>query len=250
MTAPKGGTMRLTRALVVLTVLALFFSTGPAHADTGTFSVGSFSATYASGALHVQFTLKPDLGIYGWLGNNWPDTPVVVDLWRKKIAAPCGAQTHIAFLSWVNAPGTPFVTADVMDTGVEPGTTYQYYVTGISAQSGIMAPDAFIGYASTGVGLLCRGTLVTDPSCQGSSAWVHPCDNSCFGVLSFNDVPDEVWPYFGTPTTLAVYGEVNGLTGWCANVILPEFKISSVVEQGCVVATQPVTWGAVKAMYR
>lgn len=243
--------MRHAYALVVLTTLALFFSTLPAYADTGFFSVQTFSTAYSGGAMHVQFTLGPGTGIYGWTGYNWPDIPVVVELWRKETAAPCGAQTQVAFLSWVNAPGAAFVTADIMDTGVEPSTTYQYYVTGISAQLGLMAPDAFIGCASTGVGVLCRGTLATPGDCGISGIpSAIPCDNSCFGNLIVNDVPNEVWPYFNTPTTLVIYGEVNGLVGGICNVGFPAFKITSVVEQSCVTAVEPVTWGAVKAMYR
>ena len=243
--------MRFVRALVVLIVLALFVPTAPAHAFPAQFSVGSFSASYSGGAMHIQFTLKSGLGIYGWLNYNWPDEPQYVYVWRQKISDPCVGKIYVATSSWINVPGFPFVTADFTDAGVEPGTTYQYYVTGVSAQLGILSPDAFIGCASTGPGLLCRGTLASPGDCGISGIpSAIPCDNSCSGNLIVNDVPNEVWAYFNTPTTLAIYGEVNGLIEGICNVAFPAFKITSVVEQSCVTAVEPTTWGAVKGMYR
>src|SRR5678815_2850891 len=81
--------MRLAHPLVLVVLSAGLLATAPARADTGVFSVGSFSAPYSGGGLHVQFTLVSGLGIYGWTGCDWSATPVVVDVWRRKMADPC-----------------------------------------------------------------------------------------------------------------------------------------------------------------
>jgi len=120
--------MRLAHPLVLVVLSAGLLATAPARADTGVFSVGSFSAPYSGGGLHVQFTLVSGLGIYGWTLYDWSTTPVAVDVWRRKMADPCTAQTHVAVLPWVNQPNTPFVTADIVDATVDPNATYQYFV--------------------------------------------------------------------------------------------------------------------------
>jgi hypothetical protein len=240
--------MRFTRAFLLIPALAfLFSSTIPAFGDTA-FSVGSFSSTYATGELHVQFTLIDGYGIYAWGGAHWATDPVLVEVVRIKISGPCSDEVNVTFLPW--QPVSPHVTADIADAAVEPNTTYQYIVYGIDGQ-GARIGIAFLGSASTGAGLLCHGTLSFLPDCGVSGvSRVIACDGSCASGIFIKSGPPEISPYWNTTTTLAIYGEVDGLSGDLCNVIEPAFKITSVVEQPCVSAVEPVTWGAVKAMYR
>ena len=246
--------MRLTHARMALAILTvpLVLSTGVASADTVFFAVGSYSGTYANGAMHVQFTFVDQLGIYDWLANTWPSDVVAVEVRRCKVSDPWGVQTNVTVLPWVSQPGVPYVTADIIDASVEPNTTYQYFAYGITyAQPDRIEPPAFIGCASTGVGLLCRGTLSNPADCGVSGVpRAVACDASCGGSLFLSSMPASAVPYFNTPTTLAIYGEYDGLSYALCNVVEPAFKITSVVEASCVSAVEPATWGAVKAMYK
>lgn len=244
--------MRITRASIALSIFTvlLLLATGIAFGDTGFFSVGSFSSTYSAGALHTQFTLVQGYGIYDWTGYSWPTVPVVVEVVRRAISDPCGTETRVTYLPW-NQQGVPLVTGDIMDTNVEANTSYQYLAYGIDGQGARMAPIAMIGVASTGFGLLCHGVLSNIADCGVSGVWrAVACYNECAGSLLLESAPPDALPYFNTTTTLAIYGEVAGLSPALCNVVEPWFKITSVVEQSCVVAVEPVTWGAVKAMYK
>lgn len=244
--------MRIKRALIAFSIVIalLLASIGIAFADTGFFSVGSFSSTYSAGALHTQFTLVAGYGIYDWAGYDWPEVPVSVEVVRRGISDPCGTETHVAYFSW-NQQGVPLVTGDIMDASVQANTTYQYLAYGIDGQAARMAPVAMIGFASTGIGLLCHGTLSNVADCGVSGIWrAISCNNECAGSLYLDSAPAEALPYFNTTTTLAIYGEVAGLSPAFCNVVEPAFKITSVVERSCVTAVEPVTWGAVKAMYK
>ena len=243
--------MRLAHPLVLVVLSAGLLATAPARADTGVFSVGSFSAPYSGGGLHVQFTLVSGLGIYGWTGYDWSATPVVVDVWRRKMADPCTAQIHVAFLPWVNQLNTPFVTADIVDATVDPNATYQYFVYGIDAQGGRIEPAVMLGAASTGIGILSLASLSYVADC-GISAILRAisCYNSCDGWLFISSAPPEAAAYYNTTITLAIYGEVDGLSPSFCNIVEPAYKITSIVEESCVTAIRPASWGAVKAMYR
>ena len=241
--------MRLTHVLLALAMVTLFLlSSVPVFAGTF-FSVGSFSAAYEAGALHVQFTLIPGLGIYDWLANNWSIDPVVVKLVRIKISGPCDAETIVTYLPW--QAESPFVSSDITDASVEAGTTYEYFVYGVDGHTGAWSERAFVGSASTGPGFLCRGMLAYNPDCGVSSvSYVITCDNSCADGILIRSSPPQANPYWNTPTTLAIYGEVEGLSSALCNVVSPMYRITSVVEESCVSATVPATWGSVKAMYR
>lgn len=244
--------MRIKHASIALSVITVLLPApkGIAFADTGFFSVGSFSSSYSAGALHTQFTLVQGYGIYDWAGYNWPEVPVVVEVVRQDISDPYCAESHVAYLPW-SQQGAVFVTADIMDADVQTGATYGYFVYGINGQSARIAPAAMVGFASTGVGLLCHGTLSDIPDCGVSSVrHAIACDNSCAGWLYLDSVVPAAWPYFNTTTTLAIYGEVAGLSPALCNVVEPAFNITSVVERSCVTAVESVTWGAVKAMYK
>jgi hypothetical protein len=243
--------MRLTHSLMALAILPVLLLSPVVASGTVFFAVGSYSATYAADGMHVQFTFVDHLGIYDWLANTWPCDVGAVDVWRCKISDPLSAQTHVTALLWVNQPGVPYVTADFIDAGVEPNTTYEYFAYGLIGGQPRIEPPALIGCASTGVGLLCRGTLSNQPDCGvGGVFSAIPCDDACRGSLFLNSWTPSAGPYFNTPTTLAIYGEYDGLSYVLCNVIVPAFRITSVVEQSCVTAVEPATWGAVKAKYR
>jgi hypothetical protein len=242
--------MRIICALFAFAILIVSPpATDVASADTTCFSVGSFSATYAADGMHVHFTLISDLGIYDWLQACWPATPLLVQVMRRDMSQPCDTETSVTFIPWANQQ-TPFVTADFLDADVQPNHAYHYFVYGIDGQGGTM-PASGVGNASTGVALICRGTLSGAPDCGVSFVpWITPCDEACLNFLSLTSWPPEAVPYFNTTTTLEIYGEFDGLGYALCNVVLPAVKITSVVESSCVSAVESSTWGAVKARYR
>jgi hypothetical protein len=76
----------------------------------------------------------------------------------------------------------PLVTANIIDTNVEPNAAYQYLVRALDSQGQwILAfPEVVIGYASTGVTLICRGTLAQ--TFDWPARYVDPCDFACLGT--------------------------------------------------------------------
>jgi hypothetical protein len=251
-------TVRPVNVLVALAVLAAFLPSRALAADTVCWGIESFSTSYGAGGLHLQFSLGEGPGLFHDPPSSycWSTDVVAVDVYRLKIHGPCVALERVTPtpLSWTNQPGEPHVIADLVDVNVEPNTAYAYVVRPACCAD---FPAVTIGYASTGVALICRGTLTTDLPWPGK--YINPCDASCLVTDPYRRAalvtsrPPEADPYFDTATTLLIYGEFDGLVQDPCNLcnhFLPALKISSVAESDCIVAVEPVTWGAVKAKYR
>src|SRR5512134_556595 len=100
-------------------------------ADAVCWGIESFSSSYAADGLHLQFSLGTGLMLYYDPPSSycWTTDVVAVDVYRLEVHGPCAALERVTDtpLPWVNQPGAPHITVDIVDDNVEPNTAYQYF---------------------------------------------------------------------------------------------------------------------------
>lgn len=253
---PRWTIMRSSRSLLVLVIAigALISATAsPGVVQAVCFEASLVSQVEADG-MHLQITLTQ----WSWSTYCWPNELAGVDVYRRALGTTCGPLVLVTDepIPWTGLPaeGEPFAFGEIVDSGVEGNTAYEYVARAVDAQRKAVAgnPDAVIGYASTGEALIGHGYLVATPDCGISFIqWIDTCEDACFPrPFVGSPVPADVSPYFNSETSLRIYGEFNGVSPSFCNVHWPRVFISRVEVSSCIVAVQPVTWGNVKSVYQ
>jgi hypothetical protein len=241
----------LLQALLFALAILLVSSTSASSQGDGCFGppYDGTSFEYVGGQMHVNVELVQHPGFYNT--NCWNDV-VGVFVFRRTVGVTCIEEVQVTptLLDWNEdaAPLELFVSAQIVDTGVEANRAYQYIARPVGF---VPNDDCILGYVSTGPALIGRGMLYQAPDCGFSGlSSVGICLPDCFTFGYFNDLPAEGVPYINTGTSLAIYGEFAGVISGVCNASFPVLNITDVEEASCVNAVETMSWGAVKAKYR
>jgi len=234
---------KLLRIAMVVTLAAL---APRAFAQPGYITM---SSTGYPDSVAIDVTVQDPGGYPGFLPCNW-----------------LGVTRGSAIIGVIERHPGSTTTQHVVDTNVEPNTIYCYRMV-LLATPDAGAPlycnfdpnslctvfDCFYDIqtcANTGPGpaFLGHGFLTTENVDHNEvNAFINACDlpPGQWGI-ALHTISGTAAPYVDSGTAVNVYGEP--LCCWAQGVWLLE--ATAATPQSCVVAVEPITWGAVKAMYR